>query len=251
MPSTDFKDCLASLGLPAIDGSSTACSCALAILKLLPQADLDDQIKEAIDAQAAHEAALKADLEKDPSAFVVSAHLAYCTHCKQDVPLETHYSKADWERHCSTYHPAAKVEDDCEALPEVTREGPTSEPPCKHRQGDNRDEQAQIIVDNLPALVKEGPSLEFKSSGAPTANVRKTPRTPRKPPQENSFSTHANSLTTKHSAGAGPGQRAGKVPFGPSRSMVNVAGFPATSILTTGSAKLGRDDAESVSSPTA
>ena len=171
MPPTDFKDRLAALGLRAVDGSSTACSCALAILKLLPQADLGDQIKEAIDAQAAHEASLKADLEKDPTAFVVSAHLAYCTLCKKDVPLETHYSKADWERHCSTRHPAAKVEDDCEALPEVTREGPTSEPPCKHRQGDNRDEQAQIIADNLPALVKEGPSLEYKASDASAASV--------------------------------------------------------------------------------
>ncbi|KAI4528445.1 hypothetical protein K525DRAFT_184034 [Schizophyllum commune Loenen D] len=250
MPPTDFTDRLAALSLPAVNGSSTACSCALAILKLLPQADLDDQIKEAIDAQAAHEAALKANLEKDPSAFVVSAHLAYCTLCKQDVPLEAHYSKADWERHCSTCHPAAKVDNDCEALPEVTREGPTSEPPCKHRQGDTRDEQAQIIVDNLPALVKEEPSLEYKASDASAASVRKTPRTPRKLPQENSFRTHAQSPTTKHTAGAAPGQRASKVPFGPSRSMVNVAGFPTTSTLTTGSAKLGRDDAESGSSPT-
>ncbi|KAI5835433.1 hypothetical protein K523DRAFT_368270 [Schizophyllum commune Tattone D] len=247
MPPTDFKDRLAGLGLRAVDGSSTACSCALAILKLLPQADLDDQIKEAIDAQAAHEATLKANLEKDHHAFVVSAHLAYCTLCKKNVPLETHYSMDDWERHLATCHSAAKEEDDSvsEALSGTIREGPTSEPPCKRRQRENRDAQIQTTT-----LVKEGSPTEYESSDASAASVRKTPRTPRKPPQENSFSTHAQSPTIKHTAGAAPGQRASKVPFGPSRSMVNVAGFPTTSTLTIGSAKLGRDDAESGSSPT-
>ena len=180
MPPTDFKDRLAALGLRAVDGSSTACSCALAILKLLPQADLDDQIKEAIDAQAAHEASLKADLEKDPTAFVVSAHLAYCILCKQDVPLDAHYSKADWERHLTTCHPAAKEEDDSasEALSGLTREGPTSEPPCKCRPRESTDAQVQTTVMH-PVSYEEGPTLEFKSSDAPAASVRKTPRSER------------------------------------------------------------------------
>ncbi|KAI5898631.1 uncharacterized protein SCHCODRAFT_02530680 [Schizophyllum commune H4-8] len=247
MPSTNFKDRLTALGLPAVDRSSTACSCALAILKLLPQADLDDQTKDAIDAQAAHEASLKADLEKDPTAFVVSAHLAYCTLCEKDVPMEAHYSKTDWERHLSTCHPAAKEEDGAsDALSGASREGPTCEPTRKRLQRESRDAQVQITT-----MVEEGPPPEYKSSDASLDSVRKTPRTPRRPPRENSFTSHAHSPATKGRVGVASGQRAGKAPLGPSRSLVNIAGFPTTSILTTGNAKLGRYDAEPGSSPTA